>query len=92
MFPEEACHDKTRASGLLKETPQASLVRRSLHRSRPRQRGATSQKEYLAELKEIDVDIRKREQPSSRKYAPNIPNRPATYERFVPGDAAIEDR
>jgi hypothetical protein len=44
-------------------------------------------KEYLAELKEVDVTFEK-EQSSSRNIASNIRNSPATYERSFLESAA----
>jgi hypothetical protein len=79
--------DKAKGLRLLKETPQASLVQKKPAPKPAPDKVENLAKEYLAELKEVDVTF-EREQPSSRNIAPNIGNSPATYERSFLESAA----
>jgi hypothetical protein len=75
--------DKLKDLRLLKETLRASSVQNKPAPDKVENLAI----DYLAELKEGDVNS-KREQPSSRNIAPNIRNSPATYERSFLESAA----
>jgi hypothetical protein len=71
----------------LKETLQASFIQKKPVPDKVENLA----KDYLAELREVDVTFEK-EPPSSRNIAPNIRNSPATYERSFLESAALVSR
>ena len=87
VLQKKPAPDRTKGLPLLKETPQASLVQKKPAPKPAPDKVENLAKEYLAELKEVDVAF-EREQPSSRNIAPNIRNSPATYERSFLESAA----
>src|SRR6476469_6353902 len=88
-FQKEAAPHKTQGLPLLKETPHASLVQK-----KPAPKPATDKvenlaKEYLAEIKEVDVTFEKGTA-VLEKYRAKYPELASYIREIVPGERRIE--
>ena len=89
--PEEASPDKTKGLPLLKETPQASLVQKKPAPKPTPDKVENLAKEYLAELKEVDVTFEKGTA-VLEKYRAKYPELASYIREIVPGERRIEIR
>ena len=82
---------KTKGLRLLKETPQSSLVQKKPTPKPVRDKVENLAKEYLAELKEVDVTFEKGTA-VLEKYRAKYPEFASYIREIVPGDLRIEIR
>jgi hypothetical protein len=83
--------DKTKGLRLLKETPQASLVQKKPAPKPAPDKVENLAKEYLAELKEVDVTFEKGTA-VLEKYRAKYPELASYIREIVPGERRIEIR
>jgi hypothetical protein len=83
--------DKTKSLPLLKETPQASLVQKKPAPKPAPDKVENLAKEYLAELKEVDVTFEKGTA-VLEKYRAKYPELASYIREIVPGERRIEIR
>ena len=81
--------DKTKGLRLLKETPQASLVQKKPAPKPAPDKVENLAKEYLAELKEVDVTFEKGTA-VLEKYRAKYPELASYIREIVPGERRIE--
>ena len=89
--PEEACPRQNQGLPLLKETPQASLVQKKSAPKPTPDKVENLAKEYLAELKEVDVTFEKGTA-VLEKYRSKYPELASYIREIVPGERRIEIR
>ena len=83
--------DKTKGLPLLKETPQASLIQKKPAPKPTPDKVENLAKEYLAELKEVDVTFG-RGTAVLEKYRAKYPELASYIQEIVPGEHRIEIR
>jgi hypothetical protein len=83
--------DKTKGLPLLKKTPQASLVQKKPAPKPTLDKVANLAKEYLAELKEVDLTFEKGTAVLER-YRAKYPELASYIREVVPGERRIEIR
>jgi hypothetical protein len=83
--------DKTKGLPLLKKTPQASLVQKKPAPKPTPDKVENLAKEYLAELKEVDVTFEKGTA-VLEKYRATYPELASYIQEIVPGEHRIEIR
>ena len=91
LVQKKPAPDKTKGLPLLKETPQASIVQKKPAPKPAPDKVENLAKEYLAELKEVDVTFEKGTA-VLEKYRAKYPELASYIREIVPGERRIEIR